>query len=87
MAGGRKPPSFAPVNPPPAELPAREVYGDGVLTVRQAAAFLGVSVRYVHDLILRGEVRAIKLGKNRQVPRRLLVEMLVRLDESQRKGA
>lgn len=41
--------------------------GEGAATLGQAADFLNVSIKTVRRLIVRGELRSLKLGKCRRV--------------------
>jgi len=54
---------------------AQEVVEDGLMSVKQAASFLGLSVATVYSLMGRGELPFCKIGKSRRVPRRALVEL------------
>jgi excisionase family DNA binding protein len=54
---------------------ARELVEDGLLTVKQAAAFLNISVAKLYALMGRGELQFVKLGRSRRVPRRALIEL------------
>lgn len=54
-----------------------------LLSSREAAALLSVSLRTVESLIARGEVRSILIGRCRRVPRTALVEFI----ESRRDAA
>ncbi len=51
--------------------PDRMAYG-----IDEAAAALGVSRRHVYDLIARGELRSVKAGRRRLIPRTELERLL-----------
>ena len=51
---------------------------DGLLKVRQAAAFLGISRSTVYVLMNEGQLAYVKLGKSRRIPRRAVVELAAR---------
>ncbi len=48
---------------------------DGLMTVREAAAFLRLSRSSVYALMDHGELAFVKLGRSRRIPRRALVEL------------
>jgi excisionase family DNA binding protein len=58
--------------------PARAVVEDGLVTVKQAAGFLGISVASVYALMSRQSLPYVKLGRSRRIPRRALVELAAR---------
>jgi excisionase family DNA binding protein len=62
----RKPVS-APQAPPSPQL---------VLSVAEAAALLGISKDLVYDLVARGELPSLRLGRRIVVPRRALIAFL-----------
>lgn len=47
-----------------------------VLTVSQAAVLLGISRAFAYELVARGELPVIRLGRRRLVPRRALVALV-----------
>jgi excisionase family DNA binding protein len=51
---------------------------DGLVTVKQAAEFLAISVSGVYALMDRRELPFTKLGRSRRIPRRALVELAAR---------
>jgi excisionase family DNA binding protein len=57
---------------------ARDLVRDGLLTVREGAAFLGVSVASLYKVMERGDLAYVKLGRSRRIPRRALVELAAR---------
>jgi excisionase family DNA binding protein len=42
----------------------------------ELAVALGCTVQHVHNLIARGELRSIKLGRKRLIPRSVVEELL-----------
>ena len=67
----RRSPSYAPLSPPGAAACA-----DGVLSVRDAAAFAGLSVRTARAMVASGRWVVVRVGRRVLVPRRALVEWL-----------
>jgi excisionase family DNA binding protein len=57
---------------------ARRLVEEGLLTVKQAAAFLGISVAGTYAWMDRGQLPYVKLGRSRRIPRRALVELAAR---------
>jgi excisionase family DNA binding protein len=53
----------------------RKMVEDGLVTVKEAAAFLSISIAKVYGLMGGGELCYIKLGRSRRIPRRALVEL------------
>lgn len=76
MPAGRKPPQYAPVDPPAAELTDRELYADGTLTVEAAARFMCCSVRSVWQMLIDGELPYTQPGQRRLIPKRAIVDRL-----------
>ncbi len=52
-----------------------------VLTMNEAAACIGISVRKLYDLVDRGEIRTIKIGRCVRVSTRELEAFIERLVE------
>jgi excisionase family DNA binding protein len=52
--------------------------GDGrlVLTVAEAGALLGISRALAYELVARGELPSLRLGRRLVVPKRALLELL-----------
>ncbi len=48
---------------------------DGLLTVREAAAFLRLSRSNLYALMERGELPFVKLGRSRRIPRRAVIAL------------
>ena len=46
------------------------------LTVDQAASLLGISRGLAYELVARGELRSVRLGRRIVVPRRVVDELL-----------
>lgn len=57
---------------------AEELVADGLLNVRQAAAFLGISRSKLNSLMERGELPYVKLGAARRIPKRALIALAAR---------
>lgn len=55
---------------------AASVVGDGAMVIPKAAAFSGLSRSYLYMLMDRGELRYIKVGRRRLIPRADLVRLL-----------
>jgi excisionase family DNA binding protein len=55
---------------------AKTLVADGVVSVNQAMQFTGLRRSYLHVLMNRGELRFVKLGKRRMLPRTELVRLL-----------
>jgi len=56
-------------------MEAQRLVEDGLLTVEDAAAFLGVKRSFLYSLMSSGRLPFVKIGKARRVPRRALVEL------------
>lgn len=56
--------------------PRERYVADGLLKPKDAAEFCGVSLRHLHNLIDRGEVPVVRLGRARRVPKHGLVRYL-----------
>ena len=52
-----------------------EIVSEGLLCVSKVAAFLGVSRTTIYQLMERGELPWVKLGRARRVPRRAVIEL------------
>ena len=48
---------------------------DGLLKVPVAAQFLGISIAKLYQLMERGGLAYVKLGRSRRIPRRALVDL------------
>jgi len=57
---------------------AHRIVEDGLVTVKEAAAFLKISVAGIYALMSRGELPFCKIGRSRRIPRRALVELAAR---------
>jgi excisionase family DNA binding protein len=51
-----------------------ETVADGLLTIVDAARLLAVSRSYLYQVMDRGELPHVKLGRARRIPRRALLE-------------
>jgi excisionase family DNA binding protein len=47
-----------------------------VLTVAEAALLLGISRAFAYELVARGEIPVLKLGRRRLVPRVALLDLV-----------
>jgi excisionase family DNA binding protein len=55
-----------------------DLFGDGSVTVAEAARFTGLGRTSLYDLMTAGELTYTKVGARRLIPRRALVELLAR---------
>ncbi len=55
-----------------------ELVADGLLTVREAAAFLRISRSNLYALMDHGELAFVKLGRSRRIPKRGVIELAAR---------
>ena len=63
---------------PDADETAADMVQDGLLTVKEAAAFLRLSRSTIYNLMDSGELQSVKLGKSRRIPRRCVIELAAR---------
>lgn len=66
---------------PDAKTPAErfgELLADGVFSVVDAAAFMGITRSEVYAMLDRGELASTKLGRRRLIPKRAAVAALAR---------
>lgn len=61
-----------------AEREAVAIVSDGLLTIEQTCAFLGLSRGAVYKLMEAGRLPFVKLGRSRRIPRRSVVELAAR---------
>ena len=54
-----------------------DLVADGLVTVQQAALFLSVSRSKLYELMDRGDLKFVKLGRSRRIPRRALIDLAV----------
>jgi len=59
----------------PGRPDGRQVVAEGLLTVPEAASFLSVSRSKLYEMMDRGLLPYVKLGRARRIPRRALVEL------------
>lgn len=52
-----------------------KLVADGLMTVPETAAFLGVSRSFLYGLMDRGRLVFVKLGRSRRIPRAAVVEL------------
>ncbi len=52
-----------------------ELVADGLLTVPEAASFLRLSRSNLYALMERGELRFVKIGRSRRIPRRAVIAL------------
>ena len=53
---------------------ADEILGEGLLTIIDAAEWLAISRSAVYQLLNTGEIAYVRIGADRRIPRRALVE-------------
>lgn len=54
----------------------RSLLEEGVVTVKEAATFMGVTTRTIWNLMDRGELPWTKVGTARRIPRKAVIAML-----------
>ena len=52
-----------------------DLVADGLVTLREAALFLSISRSKLYALMDNGELKFVKLGRSRRVPRRALIDL------------
>ncbi len=57
-----------------------------LVSVEEAARRLGMGRSYTYQLVLRGEIDSVKLGRSRRVPVQALEEYVGKLAEEQAQG-
>ena len=58
-----------------------------LLTVTEAALRLGVGRSFLYNLVIRGEIASVKLGRARRIPVAALEEFVTRLQAASRADA
>lgn len=58
--------------------PAPSAVPKVLLTVEEAAAAMGLGRTYVYELVMRREIRSVKLGRKRRIPVAALDEFVAR---------
>ena len=53
----------------------REVVADGLLRISDASKFLGLSRSKLYQLMDRGELPFVKIGRARRIPRRAVIRL------------
>lgn len=61
-----------------ADKQRKRLVGDGLVTVVEAAGFLGIGRSKTYDLMDKGLLPYVKIGKARRIPRRALVDYAAR---------
>jgi len=51
---------------------------DGLMAVKEAAGFLGLSRSKLYELMDNGQLPYVKIGRSRRVPRQAVVELAAR---------
>jgi len=51
---------------------------DGLVTVQEAAEFLSISRSKLYELMDKGELIFVKIGRSRRIPRRALIDLAAR---------
>ncbi len=57
------------------DLSRMELVADGLFTVAEAASFLRVGRSSLYALMDRGELRFVKIGRSRRIPRRAVIAL------------
>lgn len=52
-----------------------DLVADGLMTVSEAAKFLGISRSALYNIMDAGELPYVKLGRARRIPRRSVVDL------------
>lgn len=52
-----------------------DLVADGLLTVKEAIAFISLSRSTLHKLMENGQLGYVKIGKARRIPRKALLEL------------
>ncbi len=52
-----------------------DIVADGLVTLREAALFLSISRSKLYELMDNGELKFVKLGRSRRIPRRALIDL------------
>lgn len=52
-----------------------ELLSDGLMTIREAAAFLRIGQSTVYELMYAGRLLHVKIGRSRRIPKRALIEL------------
>ena len=55
----------------------RELVADGLVTVREAAQWLGLGRAKLYQMMEQGELAYVKIGRARRIPRGALVDVAV----------
>ncbi len=63
-------------------LPAPQIVERLAWSIDEAAAAVGVTPRHMRNLIERGQIRTVRLGRRRVIPAAVLAEVLDGGDES-----
>lgn len=63
---------------PDTKTPPLDPFADGAMTVAQATQFSGLGRSSLYELMTAGELPFIKIGCRRLIPRRALIDLLVR---------
>jgi len=71
-----RPAELDPQNRPKPPTVDREIWREGALSVREAAAFLGCSRKHVYQLMNEGRLPWGRLGRARRIPKAALLDIL-----------
>ena len=63
---------------PECEISAFDLVCEGLLTVAEAASFLGLSRASIYNLNSSGELPFVKIGGARRIPKRAVIELAAR---------
>ena len=67
--------------------PSRVSSGKLLLTVEEAAVLLSLGRTFVYELVMRGQIMSVKVGRKRRIPAFALEDFVARQVEAVRKGA
>ena len=62
----------------PQKADVRTVVADGLMTVREATEYLSVSRSKLYEMMEKGELAYVKLGRCRRIQRRDLIDLVSR---------
>jgi excisionase family DNA binding protein len=63
---------------PPRDADVRTIVADGLMTISEAARFLSISRSKLYEMMDKGELAYVKLGRCRRIRRRELTDLVSR---------